>query len=100
MSKDIIFRKLDQLTAELQKLKNLTAFTLKEYISDFTKSYTGERILEKIVGIAIDINTHIIVSLGEKVPDTYYESFIFLSKFDIYSLEFAKDIAGSARVAK
>lgn len=98
MSKDVILRKLDLITAELNKLKSLANLSLEDYLKDFTNYYSGERIIEKIVGAAIDINISIVTSKGEKVPDTYYDSFLMMAKLNIFPLAFARQIADSARL--
>lgn len=98
MNPDIILRKLDLITTELPKLKELSKMSQEQYLGNFTNYYTGERIIEKIVGAAIDINTHLIISLGEQVPDTYYDSFIIAGRLKILPQDFAEAIAESARM--
>lgn len=98
MSKEVLIQKLDLIVAELHKLQEIARTPREEYLSDYTKYYTGERIIEKIVGAAIDINTHLLVANGEKVPDTYYDSFIVVSRLGLFSFEFAQKIAQSARM--
>lgn len=98
MDKDIILRKLNVITTELDKLKKLSELSRKDYLNDERNYYMSERIIEKIVGAAIDINIHLIVSAGEKVPDTYYDSFLIIGRLGIVDIDFAKEIAESARM--
>lgn len=98
MSKNVILRKLDLITAELAKLRELAKLSRDEYLGDYTKFYTGQRIIEKIVGAAIDINIAVIVLKGEKIPDTYYDSFLVAGRLGVFPSAFAEKIADSARL--
>lgn len=98
MSREVILRKLDLIIAEIKKLKSISELPLKDYLGDFKNYYTAERILEKIIAAAIDINIHIASSKGEKIPDTYYESFTMMAKLKILPPNFARLIADSARM--
>lgn len=98
MSREVILRKLDLIIAEIKKLKTISEISLKEYLADYKNYYTAERILEKIIAAGIDINIQIASSKGEKIPDTYYESFMMMAKLKILPPAFARLIADSAKM--
>ena len=47
--KDFIERKLDLIQEELEKLKQLSGYTIDQIAADFLKQNTLERLLEKII---------------------------------------------------
>ena len=62
------------------------------------KQATVERLLERIISRAIDINEHIIREQGDLAispPKDYRETFIRLAELDIYPKDFADEIAKS-----
>jgi len=78
LDKNFIQRKIKLIQEELSKLESLSHYSFKEISDDFTKMYTVERALEKIIMRAIDLNQHIIAEIGhgdEKIrgyEDTFY----------------------------
>lgn len=96
--KDFIEKKIDLIQGELGRLAELSNFTLEEVAADFYKYNTLERLLEKIIMRAVDINEHLLSELATektKTPETYKETFIELAKIEVYPEEFAKQIANS-----
>lgn len=95
---ELIQRKLSLIQDDLVKLAQLGQFSLQEIVHDFTKQAAVERILERIINRAIDVNEHII---GEQsadhlpAPKNYRDTFMALSQLDIYSEDFAQRIAKS-----
>jgi len=100
MAIDIHFiqRKIKLIQEDLSELDNLAHFSFDEISKDRIKFLAVERLLEKIIMRAIDINQHIIAELGrgdERVRG-YEDTFYLLSQLGIYNEEFAKQIAPSA----
>src|SRR3989304_8759859 len=93
---EIIRRKLTIIAENLMALKPIETITKEEYIKDVYKRKATERLLQELIEAAIDINTHIIVQTGSKVPDDYYESFIKMGEIKIISVELAERLAPSA----
>jgi len=96
--KDFIERKLDLIQEELEKLKQLSGYTIDQIAADFLKQNTLERLLEKIIIRAVDINNHLISELGGpglKSPRDYYETFLRLVDLGVYNNEFALRVAKS-----
>lgn len=100
MALDIHFirRKIKLIQEDLSELDNLAHYSFEEITKDHIKFLAVERLLEKIIMRAIDINQHMIAELGrgdERVR-SYEDTFFILSELGIYSEEFAKQIAPSA----
>jgi uncharacterized protein YutE (UPF0331/DUF86 family) len=100
MAIDIHFirRKIKLIQEDLSELDHLAHYSFEEISKDHIKYLAVERLLEKIIIRAIDINQHMIGELGrgdERVRG-YEDTFYILSQLGIYSEEFAKQIAPSA----
>ena len=100
MAIDIHFirRKIKLIQEDLSELDSLAHYSFDEISKDHIKYLAVERLLEKIIMRAIDINQHMIAELGrgdERVR-SYEDTFFILSELGIYGEEFAKQIAPSA----
>lgn len=95
--KDFVNRKVSLIQNDLIKLSELSNYSLDEVVQDFLKATTVERLLERIINRAIDINQHIVaevVNNGEP-PRDYTETFLKLAEFGVYPKEFAEKISKS-----
>jgi uncharacterized protein YutE (UPF0331/DUF86 family) len=91
-------RKIKLIQEDLSELDPLAHYSFDEISKDHIKFLAVERLLEKIIMRAIDINQHMIAELGrgdERVR-SYEDTFYVLSQLGIYGEEFAKQIAPSA----
>lgn len=97
VNKEFIQNKIELIQKELIDLEKLSHYKLEEIMGDFLKQNTLERILEKIIMRAIDINQHFIAELntGEESPKNYKETFIKLAELGIYEKDFAENISKS-----
>jgi len=96
--KDLVQRKISLIQDELVKLRQFETMTLDEIATDFLKQNALERILEKIINRAIDINNHLIAELAKETtspPKDYHDTFLRLAELGLYPHEFAKEIAKS-----
>ena len=96
--KDLVQRKISLIQDELVKLRQFETMTLDEIATDFLKQNALERILEKIINRAIDINNHLIAELAKETtspPKDYHDTFLRLAELGLYPLEFAREIAKS-----
>jgi len=96
--KDLVERKISLIQDDLEKLSRLKDFSLNEIVSDFMKQATVERLLERIITRAIDINQHLISERATpdiSPPKDYHETFLRLAEIKIYPADFAKEIAKS-----
>lgn len=88
------------ISEDLGKLLQFKELSLKSLVDDFVKLAAVERLLEKIVMRAIDVNEHLIAELStgqeEKIARlTYKDTFLKLAELGIYSSEFAEKISKS-----
>lgn len=95
MDKLIIEHKIESILELLEKLKSI----FKEYdANDKLKEfllYAAEKKSEEVVESAISINQELLRSKS-KVSLSYYDSFIDLKIFDVFSLSELKELAGTA----
>src|SRR4030042_5398919 len=93
-----IRRKIKLIQEDLSELDRLAHYSFDEISRDRIKFLALERLLEKIIMRAIDINQHMIAELGrgdERVRG-YEDTFYILSHLGIITEEFGKQIAPSA----
>jgi len=98
VNKDFVLRKIKLIQEDLGRLEDLEKYSFSQIVADFVKMSAVERLLEKIIMWAIDINQHLIAELGkgdEKVRG-YEDTFWVLADLGVYSQDFAKKIAPSA----
>lgn len=98
LKKDLIQRKVSLIQDDLGKLSQLSSYTLDDIVEDFIKQAALERLLERIISRAIDINEHFIAELATKdtsAPKNYRETFLMLSEFGVYPREFGEEISRS-----
>lgn len=92
----LVKRKIDFIRADLAKLEPYRAWTFDQIASDYVVHKAVERMIEIVVGEAIDINQHVIAhSPKRNLPFDFKESFLLLSDLGIYPKEFAEKIANS-----
>lgn len=98
INKEFVENKIKLIEDELVNLEKLAKYSFQEIVSDFMKQNTVERILEKIIIRAIDINQHLIAEMAVKeteLPLDYKNTFLTLVEFNVYSKEFAVNISKS-----
>jgi uncharacterized protein YutE (UPF0331/DUF86 family) len=97
VNKKFVEEKIKLIEREFDDLEKLSKFSFQEIVSDFLKQNSLERILEKIINRAIDINQHLIAELSkeELPPQSYRETFLKLAELRVYPKEFAQNIAKS-----
>lgn len=98
LNKDFILRKVKLIQEDLGRLESFGEFVLNEATKDKMEYAATERLLERIITRAIDINKHLIANLGKgsESVKTYEETFLALAKLQVYDEKFAKQIAPSA----
>lgn len=98
INKDFIKRKITLIQDEMVKLSDLAKYTIDEIAKDFVKQAAVERMLEKIITRAIDINQHIIAETKNKnmsSPKDYKETFMALAELGVYDKSFAEEVSKS-----
>ena len=96
IDKELIKNKINFIQKELDRLGGFKDLSFEEIISDYFKHTVVERILERIINDAIDINQHIIAELQESgVPNDYKETFEELVNLKVFDKDFAMDVSQS-----
>lgn len=87
------------ITEDLDCLKEFRDYSLDDLAKDFLKQAAVERMLERIVIRAVDINNHIIIEKGKGIEKIrgYADTFKELVNFKIYSQDLAKKLSEDAR---
>ena len=98
---EFIRRKLHLIADDLGRLLPYRDETWESITADYIKLAALERLIERIVMRAIDINEHLIAELGSGTESrtarlTYRETFLKLVGLGIYPGDFAERIAQSA----
>ncbi|MGH7461137.1 MAG: type VII toxin-antitoxin system HepT family RNase toxin [Longimicrobiales bacterium] len=98
---EFVERKLQLITEELARLSEFRPATYESLVGDSLRLAAIERVLERIIVRAIDVNEHIISALatGEEGKTTrlsYRDTFLKLADYGVYPEDFASRIAPSA----
>ncbi|MEZ5616103.1 MAG: DUF86 domain-containing protein [Rhodocyclaceae bacterium] len=98
---EFVRRKLQLIAEDLGRLLHYKEETWEAITADFVKLAAIERLIERIVMRAIDINEHLIAELGKGTEPrtarlTYRETFLRLADPGVYPKDFAERIARSA----
>lgn len=95
---DFVRRKISLIQDELAHLVELSRFSFDEIAGDFIKLSALERILERIISRAIDINHHLIAELATQdtsPPKDYRETFMRMAEVGVYPKSFAGQVSKS-----
>lgn len=98
---EFVERKLQLIAEELGRLTDFRDITYDELVSDAIRLAAVERMLERIVIRAIDVNEHLIASLAtgretKSTRVTYRHTFLALADLGVYPQDFAQRISASA----
>ncbi len=98
INKEFIKRKISLIQDDLIHMADFRDYSFDEVATDYSKQATIERLMERIITRALDINQHLIAQLNEKDfagPKDYKSTFILLANFSVYPKEFAEEISKS-----
>ncbi|PIU15244.1 hypothetical protein COT20_01870 [bacterium (Candidatus Gribaldobacteria) CG08_land_8_20_14_0_20_39_15] len=96
LDKEFIKSKINFIQSELEILSGFKNYSLREIVSDYFKHTVVERIFERVIGDALDINQHIISESGKiQVPNDYKETFLALTNLKILPKKFSEEISKS-----
>ncbi len=95
VDKEVLQRKLTKLKDYLTELKLHSDISWEEYRDNSLYRRSVERLIQLIVDVAVDINTHCIVDSGGSPPSDSYQSFLKGAEIGLYPIEFAEQIAPS-----
>lgn len=92
----VVRRKLRKLEEYVDQLSRLQPESFEAYKASVLHRRAIERLLQLLVEVASDINTHVLVSLGSPPPDDYYDGFIRMGESGVIPQELALRLAPSA----
>ncbi len=92
----VVKRKLQKMAQYLDELASMRPASLDEYLSDVRGRRAVERLIQLIVDVAVDLNTHIVVDAGHPAPDDAHSSFTEVGRLRVLPSGLAGAIAPSA----
>jgi uncharacterized protein YutE (UPF0331/DUF86 family) len=98
LDKEFVRRKIALIQDDLRHLVEYENLTIEKISEDFQIQAVIERVLERLIGRAIDINQHLIAERGGTLQNvtTYRDTFMRLVDLGVYPREFGEQIARSA----
>jgi uncharacterized protein YutE (UPF0331/DUF86 family) len=98
LDREFVRRKVSLIQDELMRLTEFEDLTLEEVGKEYRSQAVVERLLERIITRAIDVNQHLIAECGAHLPAvrTYRDTFLQLVRLGVYPEEFGRRIAPSA----
>jgi len=91
----VIKRKLQRMLQYLSELETMSHLTVDEYLTDMRGRRAVERLIQLIVDVAVDINTHTIVDAGLPAPVDSRSSFLEIGGMGILPTQVARALAPS-----
>lgn len=98
LNKPFIQRKIKLMQEDLERLGPIAKLSFKKLQNDRMSYDAGERILERIVTRALDVNRHLIAEYADgaqKIRDNH-DTFLALRDIKVLSSSLAKTLAPSA----
>ena len=99
LNKELIRNKIEYIHKDLVVLADFSEYSFEDLIKESVSYSACERMLEQIIGRAIDINQHIILNKAElktTAPLEYRDTFLKLIDLNIYPKDFGEKISKSA----
>lgn len=94
LSKALVYQKLKLILTDIKRLEiMLEQKSYEQLATDEAASSLAERRLERVINRAIDINLHLLRSVGAPPPTDYTRSFLDLATVHILTPELAQAIA-------
>ena len=95
VNKETVIRKLNKLKGYLQELSMYEDVSWEDYSTTFQHRRTVERLIQLIVDVAVDINTHTVVDEGHRPSKDAFNSFFDAAKLGMFPEAFAQRVAPS-----
>ncbi len=93
---EVLRRKLAIIIQNLRALEAVAGLKVEDYRQNLFQRKGTERLMQKLIEAAIDINIHIMTQVGETAPDDYYQSFMKLGEKGVIPMSLAQQLAPSA----
>ena len=88
--------KLRQIRELLDDLRELGHLDVTRLRTDRPATLAAERVLTLVVDLAFAINSHVVVAVLQRAPDTYAESFLLAAEAKMIGSELAEALLPSA----
>ena len=98
MSREVYFKKLEQIVELLRELEGLLQRPFEEYSADTIVPRAAERDFQLLVNLAVDVNLYLLAERAGTTPDSYRQSFLELARTGILARPLAECLAQSARL--
>ncbi len=72
LDRALVRRKLAAIARNLADLAPIEALTLPQYLEDRLRRKAVERLLQEVVEAGVDVNLHVLRTLGVPLPGDYY----------------------------
>lgn len=96
LNKEFVEKKVSLIEEDIKRLKDFGNMTAEEIFLNYEKQATVERLMERIIARAIDINQYLMRQLNKDViPQNYRQTFLILSDLGIYDEKFGERISKS-----
>ena len=92
----MVRRKLGHMMTALDLLREVQHLGMNEYRARVWERQAAERLLQRAIEAALDVNAHLIAELGAEVPDDYFSGFLKLGELVIIGADLARQLAPSA----
>ncbi len=92
---DTVRAKLRLMTEALDDLASLGEVSYERLRDDRLDRAVVERLLSRVVDLAVDINTHVTVARLQRAPADYFESFVLAARAELLPRELADVLAPS-----
>ena len=92
----LLERKLGQIADRLDHLARFRSDGWEVYRESFERRKATEKILQELIEAAIDVNSHLLVELGQGAPADYHGSFLELERAGVLPAELAAALAPAA----
>jgi uncharacterized protein YutE (UPF0331/DUF86 family) len=95
VNKEIALRKLSKLKSYLDELAAYEGITWEQYKAESQLRRAVERLIQLVVDVAVDINSHAVVDEKQPPPRDAFDSFIQAGRLGMFTQGFAEIIAPS-----
>lgn len=92
---DVLREKLSLIEESLETLGSLGRVTPQRLADDLVVAAAVERLLTRVVDLAVDVNSHVASSLLGRHPGEYAESFRMAASAGLLSADLAERLVGS-----
>lgn len=92
---DLVRRKLATLHGYIEELADHRDVTLQEYVTGSVRRRAVERLLQLIIEVAADINTHLVTEIEGMPPADYTDSFAAAARVGAIDVDLAARLKSS-----